>query len=46
MAHLPADFVWGPDELRIEKVDRIGNDIAIEGYVHDVYGNHRARRKN
>jgi diaminohydroxyphosphoribosylaminopyrimidine deaminase / 5-amino-6-(5-phosphoribosylamino)uracil reductase len=46
MAHLPADFVWGPHELRIEKVDRIGNDIAIEGYVHDVYGNHRARWKN
>jgi diaminohydroxyphosphoribosylaminopyrimidine deaminase/5-amino-6-(5-phosphoribosylamino)uracil reductase len=46
MAHLPADFVFGPDELRVEKVNRCGKDIAIEGYIRDVYGNHRAHRKN
>jgi diaminohydroxyphosphoribosylaminopyrimidine deaminase / 5-amino-6-(5-phosphoribosylamino)uracil reductase len=25
---------------------RFGPDFAVEGYFHDVYGNHRSRRKN
>jgi diaminohydroxyphosphoribosylaminopyrimidine deaminase / 5-amino-6-(5-phosphoribosylamino)uracil reductase len=27
-------------------VHRYGPDFAVQGYFHDVYGNHRARRKN
>ncbi len=46
LAHLPARWFRRAQELRIERVARFGEDIAIEGYFHDVYGNHRARRKN
>jgi diaminohydroxyphosphoribosylaminopyrimidine deaminase/5-amino-6-(5-phosphoribosylamino)uracil reductase len=28
------------------KLSSCGSDFAVEGYFHDVYGNHRARRKN
>lgn len=28
------------------KVRHYGPDFAVEGYFHDVYGNHRSRRKN
>jgi diaminohydroxyphosphoribosylaminopyrimidine deaminase/5-amino-6-(5-phosphoribosylamino)uracil reductase len=27
-------------------IDRWGPDFAVQGYFHDVYGDHRARRKN
>jgi diaminohydroxyphosphoribosylaminopyrimidine deaminase/5-amino-6-(5-phosphoribosylamino)uracil reductase len=27
-------------------VNRYGPDFCVQGYFHDVYGNHRARRKN
>jgi diaminohydroxyphosphoribosylaminopyrimidine deaminase / 5-amino-6-(5-phosphoribosylamino)uracil reductase len=46
MAFLPRESSRQARELRVERVDRFGRDIAIEGYFHDVYGNHRARRKN
>ena len=28
------------------KLSRYGPDFAVEGYFHDVYGDHRSRRKN
>ena len=28
------------------KLSRYGPDFAVEGYFHDVYGNHRSHRKN
>ena len=28
------------------KLSRFGPDFAVEGYFHDVYGNHGSRRKN
>jgi diaminohydroxyphosphoribosylaminopyrimidine deaminase/5-amino-6-(5-phosphoribosylamino)uracil reductase len=28
------------------KLSWCGSDFVVEGYFHDVYGNHRARRKN
>ncbi|HUJ82268.1 MAG TPA: dihydrofolate reductase family protein, partial [Candidatus Acidoferrales bacterium] len=46
LALLPAGSFARPGGLRVEKVERSGEDITIEGYFHDVYGNHRARRKN
>ena len=46
LAFLPADWLRRAHELRMERVDRFGEDFAIEGYFHDVYGNHRTRRKN
>jgi diaminohydroxyphosphoribosylaminopyrimidine deaminase/5-amino-6-(5-phosphoribosylamino)uracil reductase len=27
-------------------INRYGPDFCVQGYFHDVYGNHRARRKN
>jgi diaminohydroxyphosphoribosylaminopyrimidine deaminase/5-amino-6-(5-phosphoribosylamino)uracil reductase len=46
MAFLPPGWFRRGRELRIERVERFGEDFAVEGYFHDVYGNHRARRKN
>jgi diaminohydroxyphosphoribosylaminopyrimidine deaminase / 5-amino-6-(5-phosphoribosylamino)uracil reductase len=46
LAILPANWSRRAHELRIERVERYGGDFAIEGYFHDVYRNHRARRKN
>jgi diaminohydroxyphosphoribosylaminopyrimidine deaminase/5-amino-6-(5-phosphoribosylamino)uracil reductase len=46
LAFLPPSWSRRARELRVERVERHGEDFAIEGYFHDVYGNHRARRKN
>jgi len=46
MVNLPAGWLRRGRRLCIEKVDRYGEDFAVEGYFHDVYGDHRARRKN
>ena len=46
LAFLPVNWSRRAHELRIERVERFGEDFAIEGYFHDVYGNHRTRRKN
>jgi diaminohydroxyphosphoribosylaminopyrimidine deaminase/5-amino-6-(5-phosphoribosylamino)uracil reductase len=47
MADLPAArwFSKSPALTNIT-VNRYGPDFCVQGYFHDVYGNHRARRKN
>ena len=47
MADLPAAR-WFPKSpaLKNLRVLTYGSDFFVEGYFHDVYGNHRARRKN
>ena len=46
LAFLPPSWSRRGRELHVHRVERFGEDIAIEGYFHDVYRNHRARRKN
>lgn len=46
MAHLPSGWIRRAGGLRITRVERFGEDLAVEGYFHDVYGHHRARGKN
>jgi diaminohydroxyphosphoribosylaminopyrimidine deaminase/5-amino-6-(5-phosphoribosylamino)uracil reductase len=46
LAFLSAGWLRRRHELRVERVDRYGEDFAIEGYFHDVYWNHRTRGKN
>jgi diaminohydroxyphosphoribosylaminopyrimidine deaminase / 5-amino-6-(5-phosphoribosylamino)uracil reductase len=46
MADLPAGWFRKQRGLRAANVQRYGDDFAIEVNVHDVYGDHRARRKN
>jgi len=41
----PGWFAKSP-ALRNLKLSRYGPDFAVEGYFHDVYGNHGSRRKN
>jgi len=41
----PRWFAKSP-ALKNLKVSRFGSDFAVEGYFHDVYGDHRSRRKN
>jgi diaminohydroxyphosphoribosylaminopyrimidine deaminase/5-amino-6-(5-phosphoribosylamino)uracil reductase len=47
MADLPAER-WFPKSPALQnlRVSTYGSDFYVEGYFHDVYGNHRARRKN
>ena len=47
MADLPAAR-WFPKSPALTNitVNRYGPDFCVQGYFHDVYGNHRARRKN
>jgi len=47
MARIPAAR-WFPKspELKNLSVAPCGEDFVVEGYFHDVYGNHRSRRKN
>jgi diaminohydroxyphosphoribosylaminopyrimidine deaminase / 5-amino-6-(5-phosphoribosylamino)uracil reductase len=46
MARIPAR--WFPDSPSLTNItiNRYGPDFAVQGYFHDVYRNHRARRKN
>ncbi|MGD1211826.1 MAG: bifunctional diaminohydroxyphosphoribosylaminopyrimidine deaminase/5-amino-6-(5-phosphoribosylamino)uracil reductase RibD [Candidatus Acidiferrales bacterium] len=46
MAAIPS--TWFPKSPALENltVNRYGPDFIVEGYFHDVYGNHRTRRKN
>ncbi|HEY7826255.1 MAG TPA: bifunctional diaminohydroxyphosphoribosylaminopyrimidine deaminase/5-amino-6-(5-phosphoribosylamino)uracil reductase RibD [Candidatus Acidoferrales bacterium] len=39
---------WFPKSPALENLSlrRVGPDFVVEGYFHDVYGNHRASRKN
>jgi diaminohydroxyphosphoribosylaminopyrimidine deaminase/5-amino-6-(5-phosphoribosylamino)uracil reductase len=46
MAHIPSK--WFPKSPPITNITihRYGPDLCVQGYFHDVYGNHRVRRKN
>ena len=41
----PSWFAKSPALTNL-KLSRYGPDFAVEGYFHDVYGNHGSRRKN
>ncbi len=47
MADLPAAR-WFPKSPSLTNItiNRYAPDFCVQGYFHDVYGNHRARRKN
>jgi len=46
MARIPSK--WFPDSPSLTNItiNRYGPDFAVQGYFHDVYRNHRARRKS
>ncbi len=46
MASIPSNWFPKSPELTNITVNRYGPDFCVQGYFHDVYGNHRARRKN
>ncbi len=46
MARIPAKWFPNSPALTNITMNRYGPDIAVQGYFHDVYRHHRARRKN
>jgi diaminohydroxyphosphoribosylaminopyrimidine deaminase / 5-amino-6-(5-phosphoribosylamino)uracil reductase len=46
MARIPSKWFSKSPALTNITVNRYGPDFCVQGYFHDVYGNHRARRKN
>jgi diaminohydroxyphosphoribosylaminopyrimidine deaminase/5-amino-6-(5-phosphoribosylamino)uracil reductase len=46
MASIPSKWFPKSPALTNITVNRYGPDFCVQGYFHDVYGNHRARRKN
>src|SRR6201993_3764630 len=46
MASIPSRWFPKSPALTNITVNRYGPDFCVQGYFHDVYGNHRARRKN
>jgi diaminohydroxyphosphoribosylaminopyrimidine deaminase / 5-amino-6-(5-phosphoribosylamino)uracil reductase len=46
MARIPSKRFPNSPALTNITVTRCGPDFAVQGYFHDVYRNHRARRKN
>jgi diaminohydroxyphosphoribosylaminopyrimidine deaminase/5-amino-6-(5-phosphoribosylamino)uracil reductase len=46
MARIPSKWFPKSPALTNITVNRYGPDFCVQGYFHDVYGNHRARRKN
>jgi diaminohydroxyphosphoribosylaminopyrimidine deaminase / 5-amino-6-(5-phosphoribosylamino)uracil reductase len=46
MARIPSKWFPKSPALTNIALNRYGPDFCIQGYFHDVYGNHRARRKN
>ena len=46
MASIPSKWFPKSPALTSVTVNRYGPDFCVQGYFHDVYGNHRARRKN
>jgi len=46
MAQIPSRLFAKAPALTNLKLAACGSDFLVEGYFHDVYGNHRARRKN
>lgn len=46
MAHVPSQWFAKSPSLANITIRRYGPDFAVQGYFHDVYGNHRSRRNN
>jgi len=46
MASIPSKWFPKSPALTNITLNRYGLDFCVQGYFHDVYGNHRARRKN
>lgn len=46
MASMPSRRFLKSAAIKNFMVSRYGDDFVFEGYVHDVYGDHRNRRKN
>jgi diaminohydroxyphosphoribosylaminopyrimidine deaminase/5-amino-6-(5-phosphoribosylamino)uracil reductase len=46
MASIPSKWFPKSPALTNITVNRYRPDFCVQGYFHDVYGNHRARRKN
>jgi diaminohydroxyphosphoribosylaminopyrimidine deaminase / 5-amino-6-(5-phosphoribosylamino)uracil reductase len=46
MARISSRLFAGAPALRNVKLFPCGSDFVVEGYFHDVYGNHGARRKD
>jgi diaminohydroxyphosphoribosylaminopyrimidine deaminase/5-amino-6-(5-phosphoribosylamino)uracil reductase len=46
MARIPSRWFAKSPVLKNISVHTCGPDFVVEGYFHDVYRNHRARRKN
>ena len=46
MASIPSKWFPKSPALTNISINRYGPDFCVQGYFHDVYGNHRARRKN
>jgi diaminohydroxyphosphoribosylaminopyrimidine deaminase / 5-amino-6-(5-phosphoribosylamino)uracil reductase len=46
MASIPSKWFPKSPALTNITVNRYGPDFCVQGYFHDVYGNHRARPKN
>lgn len=46
MAAIPSAWFSKSPALENLTVNRYGPDFVVEGYFHDVYGNHGTRRKN
>jgi diaminohydroxyphosphoribosylaminopyrimidine deaminase/5-amino-6-(5-phosphoribosylamino)uracil reductase len=46
MARVPSKWFPKSEALKIISVKTSGPDFAVQGYFHDVYRDHRARRKN
>jgi diaminohydroxyphosphoribosylaminopyrimidine deaminase/5-amino-6-(5-phosphoribosylamino)uracil reductase len=46
MACIPSKWFPKSPALTNITINRYGPDFCVQGYFHDVYGNHRTRRKN
>jgi diaminohydroxyphosphoribosylaminopyrimidine deaminase/5-amino-6-(5-phosphoribosylamino)uracil reductase len=46
MARIPSEWFAKSPSLTNVSAERCGPDLVVQGYFHDVYGNHRVRRKN
>ena len=46
MARIPSEWFAKSPSLTNVSGERCGPDLVVQGYFHDVYGNHRVRRKN
>jgi diaminohydroxyphosphoribosylaminopyrimidine deaminase / 5-amino-6-(5-phosphoribosylamino)uracil reductase len=46
MAHIPSNWFSKSPPLKNISVKTCGPDFVVQGYFHDVYRDHRARRKN